>query len=405
MNIDIFKNIPVKQRASCAVCGKKLSSPLIDLPEFPITEILTPSRPKAPTGFVNQEFHYCRCGHGQLSNIVSPEILYTQAYSYRTSASRAGSSGINVFKDFIDRIIRDRTFETIVEIGCNDLTLLKALKNKGRQLVGIDPILKLLIGEVEDSRFKLIPELFEKVSREAYSLSGPALYLSSHNLEHIENPREMLHKLLSEAHEKSLFIFQFPCLDILTEEGRFDQIFHHHLQYFSFASFRTLVEESGGILIDFDWNRPYWGSLLVAFQKAPLKKSSPVKMSKPVPGIPKPDFVRDQYCLFRESMAALGRTIAVLKNEKKFCYGAVLTLPTIAYHLQNNLSDFEGIVDDDPSKEGMFYLNLSVPIQNAAKVDMKEANVMITALNNARQILPRLILKEPKRIFLPMGHL
>ena len=81
-------------------------------------------------------------------------------------------------------------------------------------------------------------------------------------------------------------------------------------------------------------------------------------------------------------------------------------LPVLSYHLNNNLSNFECILDDDESKDGLFYINLPVPIRKPTNIDnLRNANIMIMAVNNTRQILPKLLSYNPKRIILPFHNI
>ena len=59
MSIDNFKNISFKQRSHCMVCSKPLESPLVNLPNFPLTEIYTQKKLEEKIGFLDQFFHVC----------------------------------------------------------------------------------------------------------------------------------------------------------------------------------------------------------------------------------------------------------------------------------------------------------------------------------------------------------
>ncbi|MBI4232775.1 methyltransferase domain-containing protein, partial [Candidatus Peregrinibacteria bacterium] len=257
-----------RRRTACAVCKKELSNPLIELRELPLTEIFIETKPDKKRGFVDQYFHLCdHCGHAQLSSIVDPKILYGFSYSFKTTNSVASMNGNDVYLDFIRGIIKERHFKSIIEIGCNDAYLLNLLREKGERLIGVDPTLKGKEGKFADSKISVIGDYFENIDiKKLFSPDG-SLILSSHNLEHIEDPRFVIKTLLDTSSERDVCIFQFPGLETLVEDCRFDQIFSHHYHYFSLRSFEYLVNDLGGEVIAFDVNRPHWGSLLVAFKK------------------------------------------------------------------------------------------------------------------------------------------
>jgi len=138
------KKIIFKTRNNCAICETALTSSLIDLPHFPLTELYTKTKPQKQSGFVDQKFHLCpKCGHGQLGNIIAPKFLYTASeYFFRTSQSKSASTANDVFLQFILSVFKAKSFANIIEIGCSDLYLLRALKKYAKKLIGIDPILK-----------------------------------------------------------------------------------------------------------------------------------------------------------------------------------------------------------------------------------------------------------------------
>jgi len=397
MDISIFTNISSEKRTECTVCHRELDKPLIELPHFPITDIFVKQRMETKVGYVDQNFHLCeKCGHGQLSTIINPEVLYGHTYSFRTSKSLWGSAKANdLFLSFINRITSGREFKTILEVGCNDLYLLNYLRARAEKLVGIDPVLKGAEEELSDDKITAIGDYVENVDLPPLD---DALILSSHLMEHMRDPRQMIEKLLEKATDKTLFIFQFPGFDTLVQEWRFDQIYNHHLQYFSLHSFVYLLNELGCELIDAEVNRLYWGSLLVAFRKSAEGKanSKTEKIS--------PERVLENYGSFKKRMDVTNQYLKSLEGERVIGYGAALQVPVLAYHLNNDLSSLDCVVDDDKNKEGMYYINLPVPIRSSASLNnLEETNIIVTALNFSRAILLRLIPLNPKRIILPLN--
>jgi hypothetical protein len=391
-------NISTKKKKNCAVCQKELEKPTINLPNLPLTEIFLDEKQKEKIGIINQEFHLCDfCGHGQLSIIVDPEVLYGFSYSFQTTKSTSKNAN-DLFLNFIKKIIKERNFDSIIEIGCNDLYLLNMLKNNANKLIGIDPFLKKKDLYGSDNQISIIPDFFENVQIEKLFESKNNLILSSHNLEHIEAPSLMIEKLLKNASDNDLFIFQFPGLETLVKEYRFDQIFHHHLHYFSLESFEFLINKFGGELIDFDLNTPFWGSLLLAFKKGQNKKAFENKYANI-----KSENVTKNYDIFKKRMQITNEYIKA-SDSKLFGYGAVLTLPILAYHLGNDFSKFEAIIDDDKNKEGLYYPNLPVPIIHSSKAQkyLNSSAILITALSSIRQILPKLIQSNANKIINPL---
>ena len=411
MDLEHLKDIKPLKATTCAVCEKPLEQPLLSFPHFPLTEIYTPTKISEKVGFLDLHFHLCQhCGHGQLSNHIPPEILYQQSYHFRTSASATASKANDVFLEFIERMLGRRKIKNIIEIGCSDMYLLRALKPKADRLLGVDPILKGKEQELNDDKIEVKGTLFENLDLSSMDLRE-TMIVSSHTLEHLQNPKAIIQNVLHHADDSTIFFFQFPGFESLVQDSRFDQIFHQHLHYFSKYSFNYLLQELGGELLASAVNQQHWGSLLLAFRKK-QKQSSTGEISQeeihpetdPIKKITKEE-VLQSYKLFQKQMWLTGQHLQSRESEVLVGYGAALMLPVLGYHLNLDFSEFAFIADDDKNKQGLFYVNLPVPIKNPSEITKPQSTtVVITAIDNSRQILPKALALHPKKIILPLGN-
>ena len=96
----------------------------------------------------------------------------------------------------------------------------------------------------------------------------------------------------------------------------------------------------------------------------------------------------------------------LLNTEGKiYGYGASQMLPLIDYHLGEAFEKVISILDEDPDKVGMSYLNSLVEIVSDS-FDPVDSTVLITAISsmdNVRKILPKLIDRNVKRIISPFN--
>jgi len=403
--LDQFNNVKIKKRTHCVVCEKKCGTSLIKLPKFPLTEIYVDKKIEPTVGFVDQEFHFCsRCGHGQLINIIDPYILYGSSYKTRTSTSQSAIKAVDIFLEFVNKVIGNRKIETILEIGCNDLYILQKLKDKSNILYGIDPMLKNKYNTFDDDKIKIIGDFIENVDLK--TLGAFDIILSSHTIEHIENPKTMFENLITNSNESTIFIFQFPGLESLINDARFDQVFHQHLNYFSLQSIFYLINRVGGEVIDFNINTYHWGAILIAFKKKGDTKLNNVTIHDKQKITKK--LIKTQYTIFKECMNITSIRLKVLKNETIYGYGAALMLPILGYYI-NGLLNIKYILDDDVNKKGYYYLNFPVQITLPAEVNnFKNSIVIVTAINStdsARAIVRKLIDLNIKEIILPTNIL
>jgi SAM-dependent methyltransferase len=327
-------------------------------------------------------------------------LLYGDSYSFRTSASATARGGSDFFITFLNDLAPGRHFSCILDLGCNDLYLLKRLKDRAAARVGVDPIFATKEQQADDEGISVIGATIEEVDLGSRLAAPPDLILCRHTLEHIYEPRLVLEKLFDVATDDSLFVFEVPGFDALVRRLRFDQVFHQHLQYFSLASFRRLLEELGGSYIAHRENYHDWGATLVAFRK----DGNRPKTGKPDSCLFDISTIRERYAVFQAQMSVVSDVLQVLGETAVYGYGAAQMLPVLAYHLRNNLTSLKAILDDDPSRDGWYYQNLPTPIRHAGAVkDLESATVLITAVDNVKPILTKLFANRPRHIIFPFN--
>lgn len=403
MNLDTYSDIKFEKRESCAICNSPLGTPLIEYPSFPLTEIYVEDKITDKLGFVDQALHYCdNCGFGQLENIIDPKVLYNDTYKTRTTGSSA-MGAIDVFLNFIDNNLDENQIDNIVEIGCNDTYTLSKLKHRANNLFGIDPILKGREQEFQDENITTFGDFFENVDLNEIGKKLDVV-ISSHTLEHISDPKSLIKKTLDKADSKTQFFFQFPGLELLIDNARFDQIHHQHYNYFTVDSVVHMLAELDAELINYEFNPHHWGALMIYFKRKSnnsLNKYENVDISRQY--INK-DRILNQYNLFLDSMDLANRRILSYSDKKIYGFGAALMLPLLAYYI-NDFNKLDSILDDDESKNHLYYLNLPIQIKNPTSIEnLKDNVIFVTGLNSRsvlRSITARLIDLGVRDIIIP----
>ncbi len=388
-----------KEKSSCSVCFGHRLIQVLDLPKFPLTGIYVKKTCPGKYPSIDQALMLCvDCGHAQLLYVVDPDYVYLKTYSHRSSQSDIARQGNDFYFSFLEKTTKGCFFQRIVEVGCNDLYLLKKTQNKGEKIFGIDPIWhgkpKKLQGKIQ-----VIGKFVEEVNFKE-EIGAPDLILSAHTFEHIDEPRSILQKLISVAAEKALFIVEVPAFDSLLRGCRFDQVFHQHIQYFSVASFKKLISDLGAEYLSHAFNYGYWGgTLLMAFRKS----GRIVRKKKKEDSRPTVKLVHKRLDLFQNQMKLFMKLIESAERPI-YGYGAAQMLPALAYHMKSDLSFLEAILDDNPARNGFVYPDLNVPIRLPhAGLNLESASIVITALDSLRAILKNLIPRKPKQILVPLG--
>ena len=164
-----------------------------------------------------------------------------------------------------------------------------------------------------------------------------------------------------------------------------------------------MLEQTGAELINYKFNHSHWGALMVAFKRS-TKSGWKKQFTDYVDEITAQQ-IFDGYRLFRDCMDATNRRVALLsKSENVYGFGAALMLPLLAYYVPA-VFNLQYIIDDDPNKQGLYFLNVPLEIVSSGSVGvLAESCVLITAMNSKkviRTILGRLIEIGVRDIIVP----
>ncbi|MEO6005721.1 MAG: methyltransferase domain-containing protein [Opitutus sp.] len=395
--------VPTTRRLSCSACGHSELEEVLDLPNLPLTGIFVlPEERKNFPNFDQALIRCTSCGHGQLRETVDAHFLYQDTYTHRSSLSPISTRGNDLFLRFVEEFSAERQFACIAEIGCNDLYLLRKLLNRGKTLIGFDPIWRgRVAGNAEG--IQVSGKYIEEINPAADLPERPDLVLSVHTLEHVDQPLNSLRAVFDYAQPGALFFFEVPSLDTLLKIGRFDQVFHQHLNYFSLASIRRLIRQLGGEFIAHRYNYGYWlGTMMVAFRK-PSHDASETGRAVELPPIGRDEIVR-RFTQYQQSMESVAVSLDQLirQGTPAIGFGGAQMVPTLAYHLKSDLGVLKAILDDNPDKAGRTYPSIATNIQLASDfANLDEYAVLVTALDSARPILNRVAAMGARYIISP----
>jgi hypothetical protein len=390
---------PSADHVQCSACGGRRISAIIDLPGLPITGRFTDSPPtNLPSGQDQQLLVCSDCGHGQLAVVTPASDLYDDSYAFRTSESATARGGTEFFFQVLEEVAGRDTFDTVVDIGCNDTYHLDRLSGRARRRIGVDPIWAGHESEAPDG-IEVIGSTVEEAQLDRRLDRAPDVVIATHTFEHIPNPFVVLEHLIALADEETLFLVEIPGFDSMVSRYRFDQVFHDHVQYYTVNSYEKLLARVGAEILAVRENYHHLGTLIVAFRRTRRNTSTCSRDRKPLFDAAS---IEARYRLFRESCETT-RTILEDIGSPIYGYGAANILPNLAYHMRTDLSFLDAVFDDDPSKDGLHYWNLRPPIALPERFpDWRDGNVFLTALDNFQPIMRKLLEERPRHLVYPL---
>jgi len=385
-----FNELIKYSQVHCPCCNKSTIC-IADLPKYPLTEFFRDLKDtQNPYGHIDQEIRFCTdCNHMFLRHVMDANQIYRND-NYITSSilSRGAVVCIENFVNFIKKSIADLSQYTIIDIGGNDSTLLEYFLTKCKKLINIDPN-----ASTSNQAIEIHKSFLEEIDFTALKDGQSKIFVSSHTIEHLEDPAKLLRSLSLIVTNNDFLYLQFPSLELLIEQKRFDQICHQHINYFSLNSIMKIMEQVGLQVNDYEFDSSHFGTLRVLVTRRKTNDIQSLQFTD--------TSISDSYCSFRRYCEQYNHLMKDFLYQRQG-FGAGLMVPTLAYYLPliNNLSK---IVDDNPMRIGKRYISLIPPIVGMDELDVDKP-VLITSISTkiaARAIFTKLVSLGVNDICLP----
>lgn len=247
-------------RTTCRVCDSALE-PVLDLGAHYVSNFIAPGEPdgtKAPLELV-----ICRrCRLLQLKHTVPAETMY-QNYWYRSGTNQTMRNALADIANKAETLIHLKEGEAVVDIGCNDGTLLASYRTGGIRKVGFDPAEnlavfsrkiadKLVVGFFDLETFGKDPDL---------ARCRPKVVTSIAMFYDLEDPNKFVSDIKTVMAAQGLWIVQMSYLPLMLKTNEFGNICHEHLEYYSLTSFEHLLNLHGFEVVDVELNDINGGSI------------------------------------------------------------------------------------------------------------------------------------------------
>lgn len=317
---------------NCLVCGYADLIDICNLGLQPLANNLKKNRDDADLKFPIVLNVCPMCTHKQLSVAVDHNILFSD-YLYKTGTSK---SHLDFFYSFVSSLGRWQDGNRVLDIGCNDGSLLRYFKEKRWQCLGIEPSFNLA-RETMERGIPVINDFFptKHAFQEKFHCIT-AFNVFAHNAQPLRFLTEMTNLL-----EKDGRIYI-----ITTRANLIDNLYHEHISFFSPQSMLLLAKKAGLDMVSFKEVSMHGNAYL--FELCHTKENA----------IEKPEaFTIKSPCVGYGSSA--GAT--VLMNH----YGWAP----------------EYVVDDNQLKQWRFIPGVNVPVVHRTKLveDSRDLNIIIFA--------------------------
>jgi SAM-dependent methyltransferase len=234
-------------RKTCRVCGSSALTKVIDLGEQCLQgSFVKPGKELPPLRKVSTSLVRCdptkdegACGLLQMEHTVPPEVLYS-AYWYRSSTNHTMRQHLRRIADEAVSIFNKST-ACVLDIGCNDGTLLRYYPNRFTKY-GIDPSDVAL--EIKGG-ITVVQDIFPSDELKS-CLKGKKLDIvtSIAMFYDLEDPIEFTKAIKDSLSPEGIWIFEMSYMPTMLKMISYDTICHEHLEYYSLAVIEYILKRA-----------------------------------------------------------------------------------------------------------------------------------------------------------------
>lgn len=254
---------------SCIVCGSSQVEQFLDLGRTALAnKFLTKEELSQPEPAYPLRVGFChRCAHVQLMERVPPAAMFTD-YLYLSSASDTLKAHLDDLSDIVTRRYALGPSDLVIDIGCNDGTLLSGFRRHGVRTLGVDPAANLAALANGRGVERYVGFFNGENARHITERWGQARAVTATNtFPHIPDLRDFVEGLKTALAPGGVFVIEAHYLMDLLEQRAFDTIYHEHVSYWALGPMVTLFEQAGLQVVDVERLPLHHGQLRACVQR------------------------------------------------------------------------------------------------------------------------------------------
>jgi len=365
-------------RQTCRLCGSRALTKVVSLGDqyiggaFAKPDSTPPVQRRIPLELVRCDpaLDQDACGLVQMRHSVPPRVLYA-SYWYRSGVNQTMRDHLAGIAHLTEQMAGLKTGDLVLDIGCNDGTLLKSYRTEGVKRLGIDP--SNVIAHARAAGLQVVNDFFSASAlRSVYPEQKPRIITSIAMFYDLENPHAFVADIQDSLAEDGVWVVELSYLPSMLEINSFDTICHEHLEYYSLAPMERLLAEHGLEVIDVTLNGSNGGSFRVAAGHAGKIKPSDEARER-VQQLRLREFEQAYdtdapYASFRKNIAKIRADIRAFlkkaKAQKKLVhgYGASTKGNTTLQFCGVTPDLLPAIADRNPDKFGTRTVGTNIPI-------------------------------------------
>jgi len=250
-----------REISKCRVCGNRELIPILSLGSLFVSNFVDSPNVKmikAPLELVLCEGKNA-CSMLQLKHTVEEGLMYRN-YWYRSGMNRSMAEALADIAEKAEHLVKLKSHEIVLDIGCNDGTLLRSFAGKNIKKFGFEPAINL-IPYAEKETTKIINDFFNfEAFRKNFGKEKAKIITSIAMFYDLDDPNRFVEDIKKCLDKHGVWIIEMHYLSSMLSQNAFDAICHEHLEYYSLTSLENLLEKHSLEVVDVELNKVNGGS-------------------------------------------------------------------------------------------------------------------------------------------------
>lgn len=270
--LDQIRELKMFDMLHCEVCGASDLQKVLDLGSHPLCDDLikvgdmrVPEEYPIVIGICNT----CRTAHQM--HQVPKRLLFPASYHYR---ARLTTDVLNGMRDFVEDCEEHQgTLKgaKVLDVGCNDGSLLEIFAEKGASCLGVEPT--DAANDAIESGICVYKGFFttDLVAKILEEHGQPDIITFTNVFAHIEKLPELLEAVSELMSPTTLLIVENHYFGTVLDKYQFDTFYHEHPRTYSLGSFVEIAKSLEASIVSVGFPSRYGGNIRVGISKAPYK--------------------------------------------------------------------------------------------------------------------------------------
>ena len=254
---------------NCEVCGSANLTPVLDLNSHPMCDDLIPIGIEEQNKKFPIEILFCKnCSTAHQRYQIPKKSLFPLTYHYRSRFTADVLTGMTALTDSVVKKIGPVDGLVVLDVGCNDGSLLDKFMAKGAKTIGIEPTGAYI--DAEGRGHVIINDFFTETSAKKIieSQTRVDIITFTNVFAHIENLPTLLKALSFLMNDDTVLVIENHYLGAVFSRNQFDTFYHEHPRTYSLLSFIHIAKTLERKVINVEFPQRYGGNIRVMIGNA-----------------------------------------------------------------------------------------------------------------------------------------